>query len=134
VSRIAGAHFFIGRVRRDAGRVADGGAVDAGQLPELAFGAPEAAQAEERQLRAGGEWRDDAVAVHEVLFGDRQRRGAAREDVSGVWQDGLLAERVHTHLGVAEPRYVASVWRSGIDAARRGQNKPALSARWARSR
>ena len=41
------ADLSIGRVRREAGGVAHRGAVDAVELPELAFGSPEAAHAEQ---------------------------------------------------------------------------------------
>src|SRR6185312_388891 len=66
--------------------IADGGRVDARSLPELALGAPEAAQAEHRLLEPGREWRLDAVAVDEVgrrhgercLVTSRQRAAGRR--------------------------------------------------------
>src|SRR6185436_10167306 len=45
----AGAHLLVGRIWRGSTGIADGGGVNAiPQFPELAFGAPEAAQAEHR--------------------------------------------------------------------------------------
>ena len=46
---LAGAGLLVGRVRRVAAGVADGGGVDARRLPEHALGAPEAAHAERRR-------------------------------------------------------------------------------------
>ena len=50
----AAAHLLIGRVR-EASCVTDGGRIDAIDLPELALGAPEAAEAEDRGTQTLGE-------------------------------------------------------------------------------
>src|SRR6185312_12389353 len=62
----AGADFAVGRVRREAALVADRRRVDARLLPELALGAPEAAEAEVGDLEAVGARRRQSRAVDEV--------------------------------------------------------------------
>ena len=66
VAGAAGADLLVRRVRREAARVADGGGVDAGRLPEHALGAPEAAHPEDRSLGAFGEGRAERRAEDEV--------------------------------------------------------------------
>jgi len=75
----ARADLFVGRVRGNAAGIADRGAVHARLVPELALGAPEAAQREADLLQAG-ETVLQRVAVHEVLVAvQRQRLVAARQ-------------------------------------------------------
>ena len=99
----AGARLAVGRVGREAAGVADGGGVDAGDLPELALGAPVAAHAEHDLLEALGEGalhggaedgvvvsQDDRVGVagqclrrvERVVLGSREKAHAARVDPS----------------------------------------------------
>src|SRR6478735_133020 len=55
VTGAARAGLFIGRVRRVAAGIADSGGVNAvAELPELAFGTPEAAEPEHGLLETGG--------------------------------------------------------------------------------
>ncbi|MNI58521.1 hypothetical protein D3C73_1136340 [compost metagenome] len=75
----ARADLFIGGVRGDAAGIAHRGAVHARLAPELALGAPEAAQ-READLLLAGETVLQRMAVHEVLVAvQRQRLLAARQ-------------------------------------------------------
>jgi len=77
VPREAGAHFAIRRVRRVAGRVADGRRVDARELPELLLRPPETAHAEQRRPQTVRERRLEAMPVHEVRVGHTHPFGTA---------------------------------------------------------
>ena len=77
----AGADFFVGRVRREAAGVADHAADHAVALPELALGAPEATQAEDRETDVIQEGPQQRVAVDEVGFRQGHRGFAARQSL-----------------------------------------------------
>src|SRR5205814_8879550 len=76
VAGLAATDLLVARVRRVAAAVADGGRVDARDLPELALGAPETAEREDGAPEALGEWRLERVAVDVVRGGDGHLRGA----------------------------------------------------------
>ena len=83
------AGLLVRRVRREAAGVADGRRVDAVGLPELALGAPEAAEPEHRGLETLRPRPDQRLAVDEVLLGNRHRLiGAAGQRLVGA--DHLL--------------------------------------------
>src|SRR4029453_11199476 len=69
VPGLPGAHFAIGRVRRRSAGVSGRGRDDARRLPELPLGAPEAAEAEERELGTLWKRRLEPRAVHEMWRG-----------------------------------------------------------------
>src|SRR5207245_2905549 len=75
----AGAHLFVGGVRREAGGVADRCREDARRLPELALGSPEAAEAEYRHLEPRRERRRERMTVHVVSGRHRHAFGPARK-------------------------------------------------------
>ena len=80
------AHFAVGRVRRPPGGVANGGRVDARELPEFLLRAPEAAHAEHRLLEAVRKRRCEPMTVHEMRRGFSEhvsivrKRNRGRED------------------------------------------------------
>ena len=98
----AAADLAVARVLRAAAGVADRGRVDAGQLPEEALGAPEAAHADEDVLDALGERGQERRAEDDValgngdglvpagqrLLGCGNRRALGSKDV----HDGIVAE------------------------------------------
>ncbi|EHM23532.1 hypothetical protein MBOL_00780 [Mycobacteroides abscessus subsp. bolletii BD] len=73
------AHFFIRGVGRVSPGVAHCGGVDAGKLPEAAFGAPETPLPEYRELTSVRERRHCRVAVDEVRAGHPNRCRAPRQ-------------------------------------------------------
>jgi hypothetical protein len=76
------------------------------QFPELALGAPEATQTENRGLgpfRIRGFQRS---LIDEVLGGSGDRRLPSRQRVGGGWHLGLLAEHEHE---VASPVIVPMI-------------------------
>src|SRR6185437_2356450 len=90
----AGADFLIGGVGRVAAGIAHRGGVDAGQAPEAALGAPEAAEAEDRRLEPGRERRLQRMPVDEMRLGHRHLRRASLERVFRRRHRRLLA---HPH-------------------------------------
>ncbi len=89
------AHLFIGGIRRVPARVSHGRGDHAGNLPELALRAPEAAEAEYRLLEATDRGLLDGAAVDEVFAADRQRRAATGQRLVVRRHGGLLAEESH---------------------------------------
>ncbi len=80
----AAAHLFVGGVRSVASLVADQGRPDALGLPELALGAPEAAQAEVGDAQVLGVRAEQRGAEDRVAVGDGEGRlGAAFSASSG---------------------------------------------------
>ena len=77
----ARADFFISRVGRKAAGVTDHGADHAVALPELAFRAPETAQAEDCKADVIQERAQQWVAVDEVRFGQLHRGFTARQSL-----------------------------------------------------
>jgi hypothetical protein len=67
------------------------------QLPELALRAPEAAEAEDRGFHSLRIRALQGAAVHMMLAGGGDRRGAARQGFAGDGHGGLL-ELEHRHL------------------------------------
>ncbi len=65
----ARADLLIGRVRREPAGIADRGDMDAGDLPELPLGAPEAAEPEQRRLGALRVGAFEGGAAHEMGLG-----------------------------------------------------------------
>src|SRR4029453_4429731 len=76
----------VGRVAR---RVSDRGRIDAGELPELALGAPETAESEDRLLQPVGERRLQPGAVDEVRLGHRHLLLPPRQRVVFGWHARL---------------------------------------------
>src|SRR5215217_60656 len=70
----AAANLLVGRVRREAPRVADRRRVDAVDLPELTLGPPEAAEAEDRGARTLGKGRLKGRAEYGVPLGNAEGR------------------------------------------------------------
>ena len=96
VAGAAGAHLVVRRVLREPAGVADGRGVDALGLPELALGAPEAAQAEDRDLVPGGPRAGHRRAQHGVgLVGPEQRVLVVGEGLRGGGHARLAAEQAH---------------------------------------
>ena len=98
------AHFPVGGVLRIAARVPDSGGIHAGRLPELAFGAPEAAHPEHRLLEARWKRRHQGMAVHEVRVRNRHDGVTARQRLLGTRKTkaGCTAEERHNFLSVAD--------------------------------
>src|SRR5215211_6229675 len=87
------ADFLVGGVRSEAAGVAHRRGVDAGRLPEVALGAPEAAHPEDDGLHALGEGRLERSAEHEMGVRHRKRADlAAGEGVGGGGHVGLVTE------------------------------------------
>src|SRR5215212_10578747 len=74
VSRTSAAHLLVGRVRREAPRVADRRRVDAVDLPELTLCTPEAAEAEDRGAHTLGERCPEGRAEYGVPLRNAERR------------------------------------------------------------
>ncbi len=99
VTGAAGADLFVGRVRREATGVADGGRVDAGGLPELALRAPETPEPEHRLVETLGDRGFDRRVEHEVARRNAEcARRAARERVFRGGNLGLVTAREHRNL------------------------------------
>jgi hypothetical protein len=79
VARATRADLLVGRVRRDPRRIAGGGDIDAGDLPEHPLHAPETAHGQHRHLHLVGIGTLQRMAVDEVGFGRRDRRRAPRQ-------------------------------------------------------
>ncbi|MCY1179120.1 hypothetical protein D9M73_195010 [compost metagenome] len=78
----ARADFFVGRVRCETAGVADHGADHAFTLPEAALRAPEAAEAEDREVDIFEERAEQGgVFKHKVLFRQGHRGFAARQSL-----------------------------------------------------
>jgi hypothetical protein len=90
----AAAHLAVGRVRRDPGRVADGGRIDTRLFPELAFGSPEAAKTEQGLLGTLREWRLEPGVEHVVLRRNGHTLVAALEGFGGGRRLRFLVEHV----------------------------------------
>src|SRR5262249_24928580 len=103
VSGFAAAHFAIGGIGSVAAGVADRRAVDAFELPELPFRAPEAAHREHRQLFA---WKRGLHrgAEDRVLGSDRHPLRPARQGFTGAW---------HLELWIGPHRAPPAKW-SGL--------------------
>ena len=99
VTGAARARLLVGRVRREAAGVADGGRVDAGRLPEEALGAPEAAHADDDPLEAVGEGRQRSAC---------RGRGGARRPASRSRVRVAPTRRSACRLGLAEEEAHAS--------------------------
>ncbi len=82
----AGTDFVVGRVRREAAGITHRGYPDARLLPEAPLGAPEAAQADNDLLHAGGEGCSQRVAIDVMRFGHRHRALASRQGLGGAGQ------------------------------------------------
>src|SRR5215216_7937363 len=74
MSGSSAADLLVGRVRREAARVADRRRVNAVDLPEFTLGPPEAAEAKDRGAYTVGEWRPEGRAEHCVPLRDAERR------------------------------------------------------------
>src|SRR5258705_4702335 len=79
------AHLAICRIRRIAARVADRRRIDTRRLPELPFGAPEAAHAEHRLLEAGGKRRGEPRTRARKGVWGRARLWAPRDSRGRRW-------------------------------------------------
>lgn len=77
------ADLFICRIGGQTGGVAHLGRIDAGDLPEQAFRAPETAEAEHGGLQALRKRRHQRVAVDEMLVRHGHRFAAPRKGVAG---------------------------------------------------
>src|SRR5262245_58702794 len=76
--------------------IADGGDVNAlAQFPKLALGAPEAAHAEQRCLRAGWIWPLERSVKNEMLARGRDWRRAAWQRLGRRWHFKLFLEHQH---------------------------------------
>ncbi len=84
----AGADLLIGRVRRGAAGIADGRGHDAGELPERLLVAPEAAEPEDRGLRAVRPRPGEGRAEDRVDPWLDDRVGPTREGLAGEGMDG----------------------------------------------
>ena len=94
----AGADVLVGRVGRVATRIADRRGPYARGFPELAFGAPETAEAEQGALHALREGRRHRRAVDEMLGRNRHDAVAVRQGpVRGYHLD--LLHQVEKHRG-----------------------------------
>ena len=92
----AGAGLLVRRVGRRAARVADGRRDDAGELPERLLGAPEAAETEDRGLRAVGPRAGEGSAEDGVRAGGHDRLRSPGEGSEGEGMDvGLGGEEPH---------------------------------------
>ena len=89
------AHLFVGGIGRKAAGVSHGRGDHARDLPELALGAPETAQAEHRFLEPARGRLLDVRTVDEVSAGQRHRRIAAGQRLVLRGNRGLLAEEGH---------------------------------------
>jgi hypothetical protein len=108
VARQARAHFLVGRIRRQPGRVADRGREDSGRLPELALGAPEAAETEHRRLEPRWKRRRERMTVHEVLGRHRHALGPAGQRVLARRHHQLGSRPPHTCLLRPRPSHASS--------------------------
>ena len=98
----AGAHLLVGGVGRGTAGITDRRHPDAvAHLPELALGAPEAAQAEDCRLEPVGVGTFERTLVEEVRLGRRDRVGAALERAVGRRHLELLAGKEHGERPVA---------------------------------
>ena len=95
----AGADLLVGRVGREAARVADRRREDAGRLPELPLRAPEAAQAEERQLRPAGNGGSSGAPFTKCDFGTGMRSARPGSASSGDGSLSLWDDSHMVHLG-----------------------------------
>src|SRR3954452_10436929 len=133
VSGAPGAHLVVRGVGREPALVADGGRVDAGELPEHALGAPEASEPEVRDLGALGERRPQRGAQHLVARRHRDLRLAAGQRLVGGRHGGLVtAEEKHLLLSIsrardhydavrARPRAVLTGWPNLYTGATHGE-------------
>src|SRR5215207_1178136 len=97
VSRTSAAHLLVGRVRREAPRVADRRRVDAVDLPELTLGPPEAAEAEDRGARTLGKGRLKGRAEYGVPLRNAERRPLPTgKRLGGRDHLGLVATKEHS--------------------------------------
>src|SRR5690606_7449595 len=95
VASLARADFLIARIGGRAALIADRGHDHARQLPEQAFGAPEAAQAEIDGLRTFGIGALETLTIYEVLTGHAHRRAAARQGLRGARDRGGFGFEEH---------------------------------------
>src|SRR5262249_24102654 len=88
------ANFLVGRVRRKHPCITDRGHMHARDLPEIPLRASEAAEPEQRLLRALGVWAFKSGAVHEMSLCGGNWCAAARESLirGGHWE-GLAFQR-----------------------------------------
>src|SRR6185503_13528861 len=96
VAGATAADLFVGRVRGRAAGIADRRRDDAGELPEVLLGTPEAAEAEHGGLRALWPRTGQRRAEDRVSTGRHDGRGSARKGFSGGG-DGGLAEFEEPH-------------------------------------
>src|SRR5436305_5149026 len=102
----AGANLLIGRVWRDAPRVADRRRVDAvAEFPEHALCAPEAAKPENRAFKTGRIRPFERALEHVVVRGSRDRIWPARQSLGGRRHFKLFSEHEHRDL----PRLVTPI-------------------------
>src|SRR5207302_7737509 len=101
VTRAAAADLFIGRVRRVAAGVADGGGVHPWRLPEHALGSPEAAHPDDQLLILIGipptPRRLQRRTEYSVLVGDGHFLRAPGQRTGRVDHLGLEAKSEHVH-------------------------------------
>src|SRR4030095_5527913 len=84
------ADLLVGRVWGHAAGIADSGDINTvTQFPELALGAPEAAQSEHRLLGAVRVRPLQRVMIDEMRFGGADGAGAARQCLAGLGHGGL---------------------------------------------
>ena len=95
VAGLAGADLAVVGVRGEATGVAGRRRHDAGRLPEVLLGAPEAAEPEDRGLRPVGPGTLERRAVHEMAVGEGHRRLAAREGGVGGGHGRRAEEELH---------------------------------------
>ena len=106
---LAGAHLAIGRVRRVAADVADRRGDDAGELPVVLLGAPEAAEREDRGSGAVGPRPGERRAQDAVRAGLLDGVGAAGEGPVGVRHLGRPEVVENAHVEILGPNCDAAM-------------------------
>src|SRR5215218_4614731 len=92
----AAANLLVGRVRREAARVADHRRVNAADPPELTLGPPEAAETKDRGARTLGKGWLKGGAEHGVLLRNGERRLLpSGKGLGGHDHLGLVATKEH---------------------------------------
>src|SRR5580658_6963459 len=95
---LTGANLLVGRIRREAARVADGARVNTGKLPEKPLRAPEAPKAKHGLAHARRERRHNAMSVDEVGLRDLKGRSAPGQRGSRRRHARFLTEQRHENL------------------------------------
>src|SRR5262249_45067372 len=153
VAGAARADFLIGRIWRHAAGIADGGDINAvTQFPELALGAPEAAETEHRLLEALGIGPLERVVIDEMLVGGADRGSAARQRLARG-RHGNFLEAEHAWFSCkallvlvqslaliyvagwpTETAGAITTWKVGVSDCRPGPERPPLGPRVADQR